>query len=101
MGKPSTYVGIDQDEWGGMTDVGTIVRDAWVFAIIPETETCTGWDAQRLQGLYDRVAEAWAPYGHLPGRLPEELRERHARIHGEALARAKAMGWTPPMEGDE
>ncbi len=30
-----TYVGIEQDENGGMTHYGLIVRDAWVFGLIP------------------------------------------------------------------
>ena len=48
--------------------------------------------------LYDQVFEAWRPYGHLVSRLPPELRERHNRIYGEALRRARQHGWTPPME---
>lgn len=95
-----TYVGVDQDNFGGMTPTGMIVRDAWVFGILPESETCAGWDMGRLQPIYDAVAKAWEPYGHLVSRLPPDLRERHERIHGEAFAKAKAMGWAPPMEDD-
>ena len=95
-----TYVGIDQDHYGGMTPTGGIIRDAWVFGILPETETCAGWNEGRLQPVYDAVAAAWEPYGHLVSKLPPELRERHDRIHGDALRRAKAQGWTPPMETD-
>jgi hypothetical protein len=32
--------------------------------------------------------------------LPPELRERHARIHGPALERARADGWEPPVDED-
>ena len=39
------YVGIDQDKDGGLTNLGRIVRDAWVFGILPETETCSGWSS--------------------------------------------------------
>jgi hypothetical protein len=39
------YVGIDKDTDGGMTVAGRIIRDARAFGIIPETGTCTGWDA--------------------------------------------------------
>ncbi len=95
-----TYIGIDQDHFGGMTPTGGIIRDAWVFGILPETETCAGWTGGRLQPVYDAVAEAWEPYGHLVSRLPADLRERHDRIYGEALRRAKELGWTPPMETD-
>ena len=35
-----TYVGIDQDTNGGMTHLGRIVMDGWVFGCIPENETC-------------------------------------------------------------
>ena len=101
MRSNKTYIGIDQDSHGGMTPTGTIIRDAWVFGILPETETCAGWSLDQVQMVYDQVSAAWEPYGHLVSRLPEELRERHARIHGEALRRAQASGWTPPMEDDQ
>ena len=39
MNKPSTYIGIDKDLQGGMTTIGKIIRDAWVFGILPETQT--------------------------------------------------------------
>lgn len=94
------YVGIDNDDYGGMTPTGTIIRDAWVFGILPEEETCAGWTVARLQDLYAKVSTAWEPYGHLVSHLPPELRERHARIHGAAVARAKASGWSPEL-GDE
>ena len=95
-----TYVGIEEDHYGGMTPTGNIIRDAWVFGLLPETETCKGWSAQRLQALYEEVYAAWEPYGHLVSRLPDELRQRHERIYGEAIARARAQGWEPPMEDD-
>lgn len=93
------YVGIDQDSYGGMSTTGNIVRDAWVFGILPETETCAGWTLGRIQIIYDQVAAAWEPYGHLASRLPPELRERHKRIYDEAIKKAKEQGWEPPMEG--
>ncbi|MBI5451140.1 MAG: hypothetical protein HY940_07250 [Gammaproteobacteria bacterium] len=95
------YVGIDQDRDGGMTPAGTMIRDAWVFGVIPESETCAGWTSQRLQDLYEKVYTKWLPYGHLVSNLPPELRERHARIHGEAFARAKAMGWQAELGDDD
>lgn len=101
MNAGKRYVGLDQDLHGGMTPTGTIIRDAWVFGLIPETETCAGWDLQRLQALYDQVAAAWQPYGHLASRLPPELRERHSRIYEEAVQRARAAGWEPEMEDDD
>lgn len=100
MGRETTYVGIDNDDFCGMTRIGTLIRDAWVFGILPETETCEGWTMARMQNVYDAVSDAWERYGHLPSNLPEELRERHQRIHGEALRRAKEQGWEPPMDGD-
>ena len=83
-----------------MTAIGRIVRDAWVFGLLPETETCAGWNMDRIQEIYDRVTEAWGPYGHLASRLPPELRERHARIYEEALRLARDHGWDPDL-GDE
>lgn len=99
--KPTkTYQGIDNETKGGMTPTANIVRDAWVFEIIPETETCEGWTIQGIESLYDKVTAAWGPYGHLASRLPQALRERHARIYAAAVIRARAEGWDPEL-GDE
>ena len=89
---PKKYQGIHADQFGGMTPTGNIIRDAWVFGIIPEEQDCAGWLVAGIDDLYDKVAAAWEPYGHLPSRLPPELRERHARIHGAAVARARELG---------
>jgi hypothetical protein len=96
-----TYVGVHNDHNAGLTDVGRVVRDAWVFGILPETETCEGWSMQRIQLLYDQVSDAWAPYGHLASALPEELRERHRRIYDEAVAAARARGWDPELDASD
>jgi len=101
MTDPKTYQGIDKDPKGGMTPTGNIIRDAWVFGIIPETETCAGWTLQGIDALYDKVTEAWAPYGHLASRLPPPLRERHRRIYEAAVQRARAAGWTPELDDDD
>ena len=31
MNRPTAYVGIHADVYGGMTDIGRMIRDAWVF----------------------------------------------------------------------
>lgn len=89
------YVGIDKDAEGGMNTTGNIIRDAWVFGLIPEEETCGGWSRGRIEGLYDQVWRAWEPYGGLPSRLPPELRERHRRIYAAAVENARKRGWDP------
>jgi hypothetical protein len=33
--------------------------------------------------------------------LPEELRQRHEKIHGEAMERARAAGWSGDAETDD
>jgi hypothetical protein len=96
----NSYAGIRNDDYGGMTPAGTIIRDAWVFGLLDESETCAGWSPGQMQQLYDQVHTAWAPYGHLASKLPPALAERHQRIHGEAFARARALGWTPLLEDD-
>ena len=101
MTKPKTYQGIDQGPTGGMTPTANIIRDAWVFGIIPETETCAGWTLQGIESLYDKVSDAWAPYGHLASRLPSELRERHARIYAAAVKHARAQGWDPELDEND
>jgi len=103
MNRPpeKTYVGLVDDYFGGMTPTGTLVRDGQVFGIIPETETCVGWNYGRLEDLYDKVSAAWQPYGNLVSRLPPELRERHERIFGAAIESARAQGWAPALGDDE
>ena len=90
------YVGIDNETNGGMTDTAKIIRDAWIFGFIPETETCEGWLAAGLQTLWDQTSAEWEKYGYLASNLPEDLRERFDRIQAAALERAKASGeWDP------
>jgi hypothetical protein len=100
MSKQKTYMGIHKDSAGGMTPTGNIIRDAWVFGIIPEKETCEGWDVARIESLYDKVSAVWGPYGHLPSRLPSELRERHHKIYSQDIEHARHQGWNPEL-GDE
>ncbi|SEN46011.1 hypothetical protein [Nitrosomonas marina] len=97
----SKYIGIEQDRHNGMTHLGRIVRDAWVFGILPESETCAGWDHSQMQNLYEKVHAAWAPYGHLPSRLPTDLKDRHTRIYQHAIQTAKAKGWNPELGEDD
>lgn len=92
------YVGIDKDINGGMTDTGKIIRDAWVFGLIPETETCEGWLSAGIQSLWEKTSQEWEKYGFLVSNLPEDLRERFERIQTEAVIRAKAAGWDAERE---
>jgi len=92
------YVGILNDENGGMTHSGKIIRDAWVFGIIPETETCEGWLVQGIEDLWRKVNTEWEKYGFQVNQLPDDLREKFMRIQSEAMARAKQAGWDPDME---
>jgi hypothetical protein len=98
MARPHTYVGIDNDVNGGMTTIGKIIRDAWVFELLPETETCEGWSQGQVDSLLDKLNAEWDKYGCMVSQLPEALRERHQRIHDKAIANAKAAGWTGEHE---
>ncbi len=95
-----TYVGLYNDMYGGMTPIGNFIRDAWVFGLLPETETCDGWDVGRIQQLHDQVNREWDKYGLQVANLPPDLRERHERIHREAIERAKEHGWAPGQDID-
>ncbi len=95
------YVGIHNDRFGGMTDTGKIIRDAWIFGLIPETETCEGWLADGIQGLWQKTSAEWEKYGFLVGNLPPELRQRFERIQAEAVERARQQGWDPERDVDE
>jgi len=101
MNKTKTYPGIDKDPHGAMNPTGNIIRDAWVFEIIPEAESCAGWTVQGIDSLYDKVAVAWEPYGNLVSNLPDDLRERHKRIYDAAIARARELGWNPELKDED
>jgi hypothetical protein len=98
MEKPDRYVGIDHDVNGGMTTIGKLIRDAWVFGLIPESETCENWNLAGIDALLQKVNAEWDKFGCLVSRLPEELFQRHQRIHGEALEKARAAGWSGEAE---
>ena len=101
MSNHKIFPGTDKDLEDGISQTGNIVRDAWVFGILPESETCTGWSIQRIFELYDKVSEAWQPYGHLASQLPDELRQRHKRIYDEAIATARSHGWNPALDDND
>jgi hypothetical protein len=101
MKNPKVYQGLTNEPMGGMTPTGNIIRDAWVFGLLPEDQDCAGWTIQGIEALYDKVSAAWAPFGHLASRLPPELRERHARVYAAAVAQAKAAGWDPSLGDDD
>jgi len=95
-----TYPGLNQDTHG-MTVLGRVVLDGWLFGLIPETEDCAGWDLQRMQKLMGQVEQVWDQYGNLPSRLPPELRERHAKFYDMATERARRRGWDPELDENE
>ena len=91
------YVGIDKDIDGGMTDTGRIIRDAWTFGLIEESETCEGWMRQGIEDLWRKVNDEWEKYGFRVSNLPDDLRERYLRIQRDAMERARASGWNPEL----
>ncbi|MDX9765787.1 MAG: hypothetical protein RBT51_00440 [Ectothiorhodospiraceae bacterium] len=95
MNKPQTYVGIHNDKFGGMTQIGQVIKDAWLFGLIPEEQTCEGWTLTALEQLHDKVTACWQGHGYRVADLPPELRERHTRIHEQAMQRARELGWDP------
>ena len=101
MARPDKYVGINNELYGGMTTIGKIIRDAWVFGLIEETETCEGWNFAGVDALLQKVNAEWDKYGCLVSHLPDDLRERHDRIHGAALEKARAEGWSGETETDD
>ena len=99
--RPPTYVGIDNEIEAGMTAIAKIIRDAWVFGVIEETETCEGWNFAGIDALLDKVNKEWEKHGCIVSHLPPELRERHQRIHDAAIAEAKSLGWSGEIETDD
>lgn len=100
MEKENKYVGFSKDKHG-MTQLGRIVLDGWLFGFIPETEDCAGWEMGRMQILMDRVQLEWDKYGNLPSRLPEELRKRHTELYDKAMNLARDKGWNPELGEDD
>ena len=101
MARPDKYVGINNEVQGGMTTIGKIVRDAWVFGLIEESETCEGWNFAGVDALLDKVNKEWDKYGCLVSQLPPELAEKHKRIHDIAIENAKAAGWSGEVETED
>jgi hypothetical protein len=99
--KKTTYVGIHNDEYGGMTFLGGIIKDGWIFGLIPETETGEGWAPGQLEVLSEKVRERWSEFEYSVSRLPPEIRARHERIHAQAITRARELGWDPLEDDDE
>ena len=100
QGQEWRYIGLDRDKFGGMTSIGKIIRDAMVFGLIEETETCERWNMAGIDALSYKVDDEWDKYGCLVSRLPEELFERHQRIHNAAIEKAKSLGWNGEYEVD-
>lgn len=94
---PKTYPGLEHDINGAMTNIGKIIRDAWVFEILPESETCENWEMSRIQAIHEQVNREWDKYGCMVSNLPADLRERHKRIYDDAIAFAKQRGWDPEI----
>ncbi len=101
MHEQKTYIGIDKDKNGGMTATGKIIRDAWAFGLIPESETCAGWTRAAIEDLWRRTQEEWEKYGFRVNNLPEDIRERYLRIQNEAMERARRAGWNPELDEDD
>jgi len=101
MAKPNTYVGVDNDVNGGMTTIGKLVRDAKVFGLIDDAETCEGWNFAGIDALLDKVNKEWDKYGCLVSHLPEALFKRHQEIHNKALTDARESGWCGEHETDD
>ncbi len=100
MNGKMVYEGFNQDPHG-MTMLGRIVLDAWLFDLLPRSEDCAGWDLQRMQKLMDQVNNRWDEYGNLPSRLPPELLEKHTELYDWATRRARERGWDPELGDDD
>lgn len=101
MAKPDHYVGINNEINGGMTSIAKIIRDAWVFGVIEESETCENWNFAGVDSLLDKVNNEWDKHGCLVSQLPPDLFARHQKIHGVAIVKARAEGWCGELETDD
>lgn len=94
------YPGYMQDGHG-MTVLGRLVLDAWLFGVLPREQDCAGWDLGRMQGLMQQVQEKWDENGLFPGRLEPGLRQRHEELYAWATERARGLGWNPALGDDD
>ncbi|MEE9343951.1 MAG: hypothetical protein V3V12_10005 [Gammaproteobacteria bacterium] len=101
MTKAQTYIGLDNDINGGMTTIGKLIRDARVFGLLDDAETCEGWQLGGIDALLNKVNDEWDKYGCMVSHLPKDLFERHQKIHGEAMKKARAAGWTGEQETED
>ena len=74
-----------------------IIRDAWVFGIQPETESCEGGEISRIDAVHQQVNHEWDKYGCIVSSLPDDLRARHKELIDDAIIKAKARGWNPEV----
>jgi hypothetical protein len=91
------YAGLDNDDYGGMTPVGNMIRDAWLFGILPETEKCENWSQGQLQVIFEQVRNEWDKYGCLVSNLPEDLKQKYATYSNAAIKKARELGWDPEV----
>lgn len=96
MKEKMTYSGFNQDSHG-LTMLGRVVLDGWLFGLLPRDEDCTGWDLSRMQQLMGQVEACWDRYGNLPSRLPPDLQSHHAELYAWATERGRARGWDPDL----
>ncbi len=96
--NPPVYQGVHNDKYGGMTQLGQIVKDAWAFGLIEESESCEGWPLHKLEELWDKVNEAKRVAGPSVSFWPEDIREKHLRIHEDAMKAARKKGWNPDAD---
>ena len=95
-----TYSGFNEDAHG-ITMLGRIVLDAWLFGLIPRDQDCAGWDLPRMQTLMGQIEAKWDQFGNLPSHLPDDLRQRHAELYAWATERARLRGWNPELDENE
>lgn len=100
MKNKMTYPGLHQDKHG-VTMLGRVVLDGWLFGFISESEDCAGWDLAQMQKLTEKIEAEWDKHGNLPSRLPDDLRARHAEIYARATKDAREKGWDPELGEDE
>ncbi len=89
------YPGYDADPNYGMSQEAKLIRDAWAFGLLPETEKCEGWRADQFERLWEQVDAVWEKADFRVAKLPPEIQEKYMALQLEALKNAKAQGWEP------
>lgn len=97
------YPGYDNDPNLGMSQEAKLIRQAWAFDLLPESEKCVNWRVDQFEELWDKVNSVWEKAEFRLENLPDEVQKRYMDLQNSAFEAARQQGWDPNklIEDDE